>query len=82
MITQQELQADRDFAEKLDFKGVKFPVKIRGIHKIEKRLPSALVFLALKIKKNNDSVYKKKTKKRWFIINTRRKETFCYYQRF
>ena len=62
MITQQELQADRDFAEKLDFKGVKFPVKIWGIHKIEKRLPSALVFLAMKIKKNNDSVYKKKQK--------------------
>ena len=29
-------KADNDFAKKLDFKGIKFPVKIRNIHKIEK----------------------------------------------
>ena len=27
----------KDFAKKLDFKDIKFPVKIRGIHKIEKK---------------------------------------------
>ena len=27
---------DKDFAEKLDFKDVKFPVKVRDIQKIEK----------------------------------------------
>ena len=32
-------KADRDFAKKkkLDFKDIKFPVKIRDIHKIEKK---------------------------------------------
>ena len=29
-------KADKDFAKKLDFKNIKFPVKIRDIHKIEK----------------------------------------------
>ena len=29
-------KADKDFAKKLDFKEMKFPVKIRDIHKIEK----------------------------------------------
>ena len=44
---------DKDFAKRLDFKDKKFPVKIRGIHKIkERRIPSALVFLVMKIRKN------------------------------
>ena len=30
-------EADKDFAKRLDFKDIKFPVKIRDIHKIEKR---------------------------------------------
>ena len=30
-------KSNRDFAKKLDFKGIKFPVKIRDIHKIEKK---------------------------------------------
>ena len=30
-------KADNDFAKKLDFKDIKFPVKIRDIHKIEKK---------------------------------------------
>ena len=30
-------KADKDFAKKLDFKDIKFPVKIRDIHKIEKK---------------------------------------------
>ena len=29
---------DKDFARKLDSKGLKFPVKIRDIHKIEKKV--------------------------------------------
>ena len=29
-------KGDKDFAKKLDFKDIKFPVKIRDIHKIEK----------------------------------------------
>ena len=30
-------KADKDFAKKLDFKDIKFPVKIRDIHKIEEK---------------------------------------------
>ena len=30
-------KADKDFAKRLDSKGIKFPVKIRDIHKIEKK---------------------------------------------
>ena len=30
-------KADNDFAKKLDFKDIKSPVKIRNIHKIEKK---------------------------------------------
>ena len=29
--------ADKEFAKKLSFKGIKFSVKIRDIHKIEKK---------------------------------------------
>ena len=30
-------KANKDFAKRLDFKDMKFPVKIKGIHKIEKK---------------------------------------------
>ena len=30
-------KADKDFEERLEFKSIKFPVKIRDIHKIEKK---------------------------------------------
>ena len=54
-------KADKDFAKKLDFKDIKFPVNIRDIHKIEKRrILLALVILAMKIKKNIQSMYQKK----------------------
>ena len=29
-------KADKEFVKKIDFKNIKFPLKIRGIHKIEK----------------------------------------------
>ena len=37
IITQQESQADKDFAKRIDFKDIRFPVKIRDIHKIKKK---------------------------------------------
>ena len=52
-------KADKDFDEKLDFKGVQFPVKIRDIQKTEKEILSALVFLAMKKKKNIQFMYQK-----------------------
>ena len=49
-------KADKNFAKRPDFKDIKFPVKIRDIHKIEKKIPSALAFLVMKIKKNIQSL--------------------------
>ena len=48
-------KADKDFAKKIDFKDTKFPVKVRDIHKIEKKNSIALVFLVMKIRKNIQS---------------------------
>ena len=33
----QITKADKDFARRLDFSNIKFPVKTRDIHKIEKK---------------------------------------------
>ena len=62
-------KADKDFAKTLDFKDINFPVKIRGIHKIEKKgISSALVFLAMKIKRNIQSMYQKNVVKKIMLI--------------
>ena len=45
-------KADKEFDIKLDFKDMKDPVKIKFIHKIKKRIPSTLLFLVMKIRKN------------------------------
>ena len=37
------IKGDKDFAKKLDFKAIKFPVKVRDTEKIE-NIPSTLVF--------------------------------------
>ena len=53
-------KADKGFVKKLNFKDIKFQVKASDIHKIEKkkkRIPSALAFLIMKIKKNIQSMY-------------------------
>ena len=60
-------KADKDFAKRLDFKDIKFPVKIRGIYKIKKN-PLAPVFLAMKIKKNIQSMYQKNAVKKNMLI--------------
>ena len=88
-------KADKNSTNRLDFKDIKFPVKMRGNHKIEKkkRIPLALVFLAMKIKKKH-SIYVSKQcceeKKHYVLIkdfNTfmydhslhRGIKHFCYY---
>ena len=50
-------KADKDFAKRLDFKDIKFPVKIRDITKSKKRISSALAFLVMKVRKNIQSMY-------------------------
>ena len=53
-------KADKDFAKRFNFKDIKFSVNITDIHKIKKRIPSALTFLFMKIRKNIQSMYQKK----------------------
>ena len=65
-------KAEKHFAKKLDFKDIRFPVRIRDIRKIKKKkkIPLTLVFLTMKIKKNIQSMYQK---------NVARKSMFIYY---
>ena len=53
-------KTDKDFARKLDFKDTKLPVKIRDIHKTEKRVLSPLVFFGYKNKKKYSTYVSKK----------------------
>ena len=63
-------KADKDFWKRLDFKHKKFPVKARDIHKTKKkkRIPSALVLLVMKMRKNIQSMYQKNAVKRNLLI--------------
>ena len=51
---------DKDLAKKLDFKGIKFPVKVRDIHKIEKKNSVGISVLVMKIGKISNICIKKK----------------------
>ena len=55
-------KTDKDFAKRLDFKDIKFPVKIRDIHKTEKKK------LAMKIKKHIQSMYQNNAVKKNMLI--------------
>ena len=48
-------KSDKDFAKRLDFKDI----KLETFTKSKKRIPFALVFLAMKIKKNIQFMYQK-----------------------
>ena len=62
-------KTDKDFVKRLHLKDIKFPVKISDIHEIKKkRIPLALVFLAMEIKKNIQSVYQKNVVKKNMLI--------------
>ena len=45
-------KVDKLFADELDLEDIKFPVKVKDVHKIEKRIFLALVLLVMKAKKN------------------------------
>ena len=46
-------KADKDFAKRLHFKDIKFPVKVRDFHKIKERISLVLVVLVMKNKEKN-----------------------------
>ena len=78
-------KVDKDFAKKLDFKDIQFPVKIRNTHKIEKKNSNGISAFGFKNKEKIQSMYQKMFwgKTCWLIIyKRRRKETLCSYQWF
>ena len=66
-------KADKEFGKRLDFKDMKFPLKTRDIHKIEKKNPSALALLVMKTRKNMQFIYQNNVVKRLIIGRRRRK---------
>ena len=61
-------KANKDFTKRLDFKDIRFTIKTRDIHKIQKRIPSGLVFLVVKIRKKIQSIYQKNVMKKSMLI--------------
>ena len=49
-------KVDKDFAGELDFKGIKFPVKIREIFKIEKLSSISISVFGFESKQNTQSI--------------------------
>ena len=45
-------KVDKLYGDRLDFKDIKFPVKVRDIQKLKERISSALVFLTIIRRKN------------------------------
>ena len=62
--------ADKDVAKRLDFKDTKFPVKIRDIHKFEKKNSIGIGVLVMKTGKNIQPMYQS---------NVVKKNIFTYY---
>ena len=52
-------KVDKDFVREFNFKDMKFSIKIRDIHKIEKRIVTKLVFLVIKGRKISNLCVKK-----------------------
>ena len=52
-------KTDNDFTKKFDLKDINSQSKLRTFTKSKKRIPSTLVFLAMKIKKNTQYMYQK-----------------------
>ena len=71
-------KANRNFAKKLDFKDIKFPVKLEICTKLKKKkkkktIPLALVFLIMKISKDIQFMHPKNFVKKSMLINIRRR---------
>ena len=58
------IKPDKEFSKTLDFKDMKFPVKVKDIQKIDKKtILYLLAFLVMKIKKKNRIYVSRKYKK-------------------
>ena len=61
-------KADKDFAKILDFKDIKFPVKIIGIHKIEKKNSIGISVFGYENKERHPYMYQKNVVKKNMLI--------------
>ena len=61
-------KADKDFAKRYDFKNIKFPIKIKSVHKIEKKRILLTCFFILKTRYNIQSKYKKNDVNKTMLI--------------
>ena len=75
-IGKNYIKPDKDFAKKLDFKEIKFPVKIRDIHKIKNNNSIGISIFSYenKEKKSNPCIEEKNVAKKeiltyYFLIN-------------
>ena len=69
-------KVDKDFTEKIDFKDMKFPVKYRDIHKIEKKVLSPLLFLDIKQGKISNIYIKEEKHVDLLLIGEERKRHY------
>ena len=63
------MEIGKDFAKKRYFKDIEFSVKIRDIHKIEKRVVSALFAWTMKARKNIKFMLQKILAKDMFVYH-------------
>ena len=78
-------KADKDFAKKLDLNGIKFPVKVRDIHKIEKINSIGISVFGYENKEKHPIYVSKKCceeKHVDLLLRRKRQKTLCSYQRF
>ena len=61
-------KADKNFAKRLDFKDIKFPVKVRNAHKIEKKSSINISVFGHENKEKHPIYVSKNMKKNMFII--------------
>ena len=50
-------KADKDFAKTLDFEDIKFPVKVRDIHKIEEKNSTGISVFGYENKEKKNLIY-------------------------
>ena len=78
-------KVDKDFAKTLDFKDIKFPVKVRNIYKIEKKNFVIISDFGYENKKKHPIYVSKKCCEEKHIdlllIEQKRQKTLCSYQK-
>ena len=61
-------KADTDFAKEIDFKDIKFPVKVGELRKIETKNSIGISVLVIKMRKNIQFIYQKNVVKKKVLI--------------